>query len=245
MDQVVGRAVRTCSHVALPPNERTVEVFTYYSVFTPELLDKSFTLRTKDKGLTTDEYIFTIAKRKAMIIGSIMDLMKRSSVDCGVNAKKHKNMKCFNFPTNMDDSEIVYNNNIRDDMLDYQYEDDIVDVEWKGKLLKTHYGNFIVNEETNIVYDYDLYVDSGKLVKLGVLKQENGKYHIIKLSAVKNFLPPPPSTTASSYIEHTSTKSSKPSKTSKTSSTPKSSKKSTKSTTKSASTKRTTQKTTK
>lgn len=184
MDQVVGRAVRTCSHVALPPKERTVEVFTYYSVFTPELLEKSFTLRTKDKGLTTDEYIFTIAKRKAAIISNIMDLMKRSSVDCGVNAKKHKNMKCFNFPANMADSEIVFNNNIRDDMLDYQYEDDIIDVEWKGKLLKTQLGNFIVNEETNVVYDYDLYVDSGKLVKLGILKQEKGKYHIVKLSSV-------------------------------------------------------------
>jgi hypothetical protein len=183
MDQVVGRAVRTCSHVALPPKERTVEVFTYYSVFTPELLDKSFTLRTKDKGLTTDEYIFTIAKRKAAIISSIMDLMKRSSVDCGVNAKKHKNMKCFSFPANMADSEIVFNNNIRDDMLDYQYEDDIIDVEWKGKLLKTQLGNFIVNEETNIVYDYDLYIDSGKLVKLGILKKENGKYNIVKISS--------------------------------------------------------------
>lgn len=184
MDQVVGRAVRTCSHVALPPNERTVEVFTYYTVFTPELLEKSFTLRTKDKGLTTDEYIFTIAKRKAAIISNIMELMKRSSVDCGVNAKKHKNMKCFSFPANMADSDIVFNNNIRDDMLDYQYEDDIIDVEWKGKLLKTQLGNFIVNEETNVVYDYDLYIDSGKLVKLGILKQEKGKYHIVKLSSV-------------------------------------------------------------
>lgn len=180
MDQVVGRAVRTCSHVALPPSERNVEVFTYYTVFSPELLEKSFTLRTKDKGLTTDEYIYTIAKRKASIIGNIMDLMKRSSVDCGVNAKKHKNMKCLNFPSNMDEKEIVYNNNIRDDMLDYQYEDDIMDFEWKGKLLKTKLGNFIVNEETNIVYDYDLYIDSGKLVKLGVLKVEKGKYQIVK-----------------------------------------------------------------
>jgi hypothetical protein len=84
----------------------------------------------------------------------------------------------------MADSEIVFNNNIRDDMLDYQYEDDIVDVEWKGRLLKTQLGNFIVNEETNIVYDYDLYVDSGKLVKLGILRQENGKYNIVKLSSV-------------------------------------------------------------
>lgn len=180
MDQVIGRAVRTCSHINLPAKERHVDVYTYYTVFTKELLDKSFTLRTKDKGLTTDEYIYTIAKRKAAIIDNIMDLMKRSSVDCGVNSKKHKNMKCFSFPVNMDQHEIVYNHNIRDDMLDYQYESDIIDNTWKGKVIKTKIGSFLVNEKTNKVYDYDLYVDSGKLLELGVLHEKDGKMIIKK-----------------------------------------------------------------
>jgi hypothetical protein len=179
MSQVVGRAVRTCSHVNLPPEERNVEVFTYYTVFTPELLEKSFTLKTKDKGLTTDEYIFRIAKRKAAIINSILDLLKRAAVDCGVNAKQHKNVKCLTFPVNMDESSLVYNNNIRDDMMDDQYENDITDNEWKGKVLKTKVGNFVVNTTTNNVYNYDLYLDSGKLVKVGVWKEQNGKYSIV------------------------------------------------------------------
>jgi superfamily II DNA or RNA helicase len=179
MSQVVGRAVRTCSHVNLPPEERNVEVFTYYTVFTPELLEKSFTLKTKDKGLTTDEYIFRIAKRKAAIINSILDLLKRAAVDCGVNAKQHKNVKCLSFPVNMDESALVYNNNIRDDMMDDQYENDIIDNEWKGKVLKTKVGNFVINTVTNVVYNYDLYLDSGKLVKVGVWKEENGKYSIV------------------------------------------------------------------
>jgi hypothetical protein len=184
MDQVIGRAVRTCSHINLPAKERHVDVYTYYTVFTKELLDKSFTLRTKDKGLTTDEYIYTIAKRKAAIIENIMDLMKRSSVDCGVNSKKHKNMKCFSFPVNMDQREIVHNHNIRDDMLDYQYESDIIDNTWKGKVIKTKIGSFLINEQTNRVYDYDLYVDSGKLLELGVLHEQNGKM-IIKKSTTE------------------------------------------------------------
>lgn len=179
MSQVVGRAVRTCSHVNLPPEERNVEVFTYYTVFTPELLDKSFTLKTKDKGLTTDEYIFRIAKRKAAIINSILDLLKKAAVDCGVNAKQHKNVKCLSFPVNMDESALVYNNNIRDDMMDDQYENDIIDNEWKGKVLKTKVGNFVINTTTNIVYNYDLYLDSGKLVKVGVWKEQNGKFSIV------------------------------------------------------------------
>jgi hypothetical protein len=181
MSQVIGRAVRTCSHVQLPPSERNVEVFTYYTVFTPELLEKSFTLKTKDKGFTTDEYIFNIAKRKGAIIDSILDLVRSASVDCGVNAKKHKNMKCFSFPINMNENTIVYNNNIRDDMLDYQYETDIVDSEWKGQLLKTKKGNFIINPNNNYVYDYDHYIDSKKLVVIGQLKKEEGKYTIVKV----------------------------------------------------------------
>jgi hypothetical protein len=183
MDQVVGRAVRTCSHVALPANERHVDVFTYYTSLTTEQLDKSFTLRTKDKGLTTDEYIYNIAKRKASIIESILDLIKKAAVDCGINAKKHKNVKCFSFPTNMNNDELVFNHNITDDPLDYQYETDIVKVDWEGKVLKTKFGNFLVNTTNNNVYDYDLYVDSGKLLKIGELKEVNGKLSIVKPQA--------------------------------------------------------------
>lgn len=182
-NQVIGRAVRTCSHVQLPQSERNVEVFTYCTAFTPELLEKSFTLKTKDKGFTTDEYIYNIAKRKSNIIDSILDLVKKASVDCGVNAKKHKNMKCFSFPANMEEDTIIHYNNIRDDMLDYQYETDIVDNEWKGQLLKTKKGNFIINPETKYVYDYDHYIDSKKLVVIGQLKKEDGKYTIVKVQS--------------------------------------------------------------
>lgn len=189
MDQVVGRAVRTCSHVALPPKERHVEVFTYYTTLSPQQLDKSFTLRTKDKGLTTDEYIYNIAKRKASIIESILELMKQAAVDCGINAKKHKNVRCFTFPTNMNVGELVYNHNITDDPLDYQYEADIVKVDWDGKVIKTKYGNFLVNTTTNTVYDYDLYIDSGKLLRIGILKEVNGKLSVVK-SAAAMVLPP-------------------------------------------------------
>lgn len=181
MSQVIGRAVRTCSHVQLPPSERNVEVFTYYTTFPTELLNKSFTLKTKDKGITTDEYIFNIAKRKTHIIENILDLMKRASVDCGVNAKKNKNMNCFSFPANMKNDDVIHNNNIRDDMLDYQYETDLVDTEWKGQLIKTKKGNFIINPDTQYVYDYDHYIDSKKLVVIGQLKKEDGKYIIVKV----------------------------------------------------------------
>jgi hypothetical protein len=180
MDQVIGRAVRTCSHVELPSSERHVDVYTYYTIFPAELVAKSFTLKTKDKSLTTDEYIYRIAKRKANIINSILDLLKKAAVDCGINAKKHKNVKCFTFPTNMSKSSLSYNHNIRDDMLDYQYDVGLMDIQWNGQVYKTKIGNFLVNTTDNSVYDYDLYVDSGKLVKIGTLRKEKGKVSIVK-----------------------------------------------------------------
>jgi hypothetical protein len=137
-------------------------------------------LRTKDKGFTTDEYIYNIAKRKASIIENILALMKKAAVDCGVNAKKHKNVQCFTFPTNMNNNDLVFNHNITDDPLDYQYETDIVKVDWEGKVIKTKLGNFLVNTTNNNVYDYDLYIDSGKLLKIGELKEVNGKMAIVK-----------------------------------------------------------------
>jgi hypothetical protein len=71
IDQVIGRAVRTCSHVALKPKERNVEVFIYYVMFTNEQINESFTIRVKDKSMTSDQYLYDIAKRKKSIVDSM------------------------------------------------------------------------------------------------------------------------------------------------------------------------------
>lgn len=177
MDQVIGRAVRTASHVELPPNERNVLVYIYYSVFSEKQLNNSFTIKTLDKGKTSDEYIYNIAKRKKSLTDGILDMLKKASVDCGINTKSTNNLKCFNFPTNLDDDQITTPNNINQEMEDAQYK--LEKLEFEASIYLTKKGNFLVNKKTNEVYDYDIYINTEKLVKLGVFsKDSNGKYTI-------------------------------------------------------------------
>ena len=79
--QVIGRAIRAKSHISLPPDERIVDVFLYMMELTTDQ-KKENTIKAYDKGLTSDEHIYNIAQRKAQIINNLLNVVKRSSVDC-------------------------------------------------------------------------------------------------------------------------------------------------------------------
>lgn len=175
IDQVVGRAVRTCSHVDLPKQDRNVSVYIYYVKASKHQVENSFSIRSQDKSLTSDEHIYTSAKRKAKIVTEFLDLMKKASVDCALNAKVHGNLRCFAFPVNIAEDKIIYKNDIATDLSDAQYTSEIEKNEWQGEVMTTKKGNYLIRRETNEVYDYDIYIESGRLVKLGVLKVVNGR----------------------------------------------------------------------
>uniref|UniRef100_A0A6C0KN46 Helicase ATP-binding domain-containing protein n=1 Tax=viral metagenome TaxID=1070528 RepID=A0A6C0KN46_9ZZZZ len=120
-DQVKGRAVRICSHIDLDYsadpllNQRTVEVYTYCSVFDSQALIKpdgsagfpridqtilngdgvkpreaeklGFTVPpgATDYVITSDEYLHQISQRKKKVLQNIQDLMKTNAVDCQIN----------------------------------------------------------------------------------------------------------------------------------------------------------------
>jgi hypothetical protein len=91
-EQVIGRGVRRNSHIALPPNERNVEVFRYFSIFS----NKNLPL-TKDK-ISTDEYINQVSLKKQNIINQLLLILKECSFDCMLNIMDTKgDYKCFNF----------------------------------------------------------------------------------------------------------------------------------------------------
>lgn len=171
-DQVIGRAVRTCSHADLPADERNVNVYVYYMKASKKQIKNSFSIRTQDKSMTSDEYIFDLAKRKAKIINEFLSCMQKASVDCALNAKKHGSMKCFSYPININPKSIVFKPEIAFDIQDDQYYAEVETNEWKGRVFKTTKGNFLVRPDTSEVYDYDMYVYSGRLSKLGDLNKE-------------------------------------------------------------------------
>ena len=178
IDQVTGRGVRAFSHIDLPKEDRNVNVYIYYMKASKSQIANSFSMRSQDKGLTSDEHIFTSAKNKAKIVNEFLNLMKKASVDCTLNAKAHGNLRCFAFPVNISEDKVIYKHDIATDLTNSQYMSEIEKNEWQGEVMMTKKGNFIIRRETGEVYDYDIYIESGKLVKLGILKIVNGKKRI-------------------------------------------------------------------
>jgi hypothetical protein len=120
-DQVKGRAVRICSHIDLEysddplMNQRTVEVFTYCSVFHPSsmlttepgalypAIDVALTNMdgikpadatelglpipqgARDYVMTSDEYLYVLSENKKKLLMELQNLMKTSAVDCEIN----------------------------------------------------------------------------------------------------------------------------------------------------------------
>lgn len=89
IDQVIGRARRICSHKDLPEKEQFVEVHMYIMSF-PEKISEELKLDVVDgKPGSTDEFLFSISKRKRSLNTSIMDCIKKASVDCFLYEKDY------------------------------------------------------------------------------------------------------------------------------------------------------------
>ena len=66
--QIIGRAIRFCSHRDVPKADRNVEVYLY--------------LATRNGEETIDQYIWSLAKEKDKIIQSFETALKEVAVDC-------------------------------------------------------------------------------------------------------------------------------------------------------------------
>lgn len=73
IEQIIGRAVRNCSHKALPFKERNVQIYLYGT-----LLDDS-------EEEAVDLYVYRLAEIKALQIGRVSRVLKENAVDCLLN----------------------------------------------------------------------------------------------------------------------------------------------------------------
>jgi hypothetical protein len=76
-EQILGRAIRYLSHCALPKEKRNNTVYLYATYFPPES-----NLRTRE---TADQYSYRLGFNKAVTIGKITRIMKKSAIDCNLN----------------------------------------------------------------------------------------------------------------------------------------------------------------
>jgi hypothetical protein len=76
LDQVIGRAIRNCSHINLDPKDREVKIYLYASIKSKN---------PKDDNETIDLETYRKAENKSKQMASIEYLLKKSSVDCYLN----------------------------------------------------------------------------------------------------------------------------------------------------------------
>lgn len=175
--QMIGRAVRQCSHKALPMSERHVDIYRYKSV------------RKNKQKQTTDQYIEHVARSKEGLIHSFYNTVKEVAIDCNL-FKAHNMMdgeyKCFQFDEPSLFDEYVgpaYKEDVKDDMRITNglnsVNSQLIKIRVKkikavkqltkntdsntDNSLYSKEENYWFNPDTGIVYDYEMKYAIGKV----------------------------------------------------------------------------------
>jgi hypothetical protein len=165
IDQVIGRAVRTCSHHSLPPEERVVDVTIFCSDFTEKQLKDNPTLRILDKKLTSDMHIMQTAEKKDVLIQTFLNHLKTAAVDCRSNATANgvrtSGLQCFAFPIGSDPEESSYKTNISQDRQQPRMQRRR---KIRGKVVTYKKKKYVLIEDyPGKLFDYTAYKDAGVL----------------------------------------------------------------------------------
>lgn len=161
--QIVGRAIRQCSHKDLPREKRVVEVYRFKVM--------------KASGLPgTDSYIEKASMEKQSLKDSFLEALREVAVDCKLYEKHNmRNSKytCFNFNQYdllRENPGGAYKKNIEDEE-NYKLQIKKVKVrKIKGRFIKndnelSEVDNFLLDEATGIVYNAELEYPVGRISK--------------------------------------------------------------------------------
>jgi hypothetical protein len=196
LEQVIGRAVRICSHTNLPVELQNVKVFLYIMTFTNKQItsDGSRELRLKDVSkvdretpLTSDEALYEIATIKENISKQILKSIKETSIDCVLQAgSDNENLQCFSFGTSNPD-KFAYVPAITEEEQDIEAKGNKKNVKIAAKEITLPNGiSYALNKLTNELYELENF-KRGVIVPVGRLQvfvdQETGKkkYKIQKI----------------------------------------------------------------
>jgi len=188
LDQVVGRAIRICSHARLPMAERTVEVKIYMSVFSAEQLAtqegpnvvpirRNDTEAKRYEGdaintfMTTDESLYNLSYRKGRIAKNISVLLKQAAIDCEIHRKLHSKEKpvlqCMRFDTTAGPDDLAYKPNFQTDEKDSAYLRNIVRKNRRLQKIRVKGIDLIMDPDTNEIFDAEAFEDNNRLIRLG------------------------------------------------------------------------------
>ena len=153
MQQVIGRAVRADSHVALPAKDRTVRAYLYLATLPKSVYDVEPALRRHDGSQTTDEYVHDLATTKARVIGEFLGMLRSAAIDCtnkGADASHSASQSACYVPP----KALTFEPNIKRDA-----SRRVAQVVVKGKKKYV-----ILDGDVNTLYDYAAYKERGEAV---------------------------------------------------------------------------------
>ena len=190
-DQVVGRAIRICSHARLPMEERTVRVSFYVSVFTPEQakstegannvvpIRRSDTSMKRYEGepveafMSTDEYLYEMSYEKDVTNKRISTLLKQAAVDCEIHRKLHSKetpvLSCMRFDSGVTGEDLAYKTNVKADIRDESYLRNMTRRHRKLQRVTIKTMVFLLDPDTKEVFDGPAFEDDKRLLKIGTL----------------------------------------------------------------------------
>ena len=189
-DQVIGRAVRLCSHARLPVEDRTVRVSFYLSVFTDAqakstegnnvvMVRRADTATKRYEGdpvevfMSTDEYLYEKTWEKDRINSRISLILKQAAVDCEVHRKLHSREKpvisCMRFDSTVTGEDLAFKPSIKQDDLDTTYLRNMT--RRKRRLQKVSIKGmvFLIDPDSKEVFDGPAFDDDKRLMRMGVL----------------------------------------------------------------------------
>jgi ERCC4-related helicase len=195
IEQVIGRAIRICSHASLPIPERTVDVKFYLSVFSEEqavtgegpnvvlirrndmVLKRYEGGEPKDAFMSSDEFLYEVSYKKGRIIKNISLLLKQAAIDCEIHRKLHAKespvIQCMRFDTTATSDDLAFNPSYKSDEKDTLYLRNITRKSRRLQRVLLQNILIILDPDTNEVFDAPAFEDTKRLIRLGIFLPPN------------------------------------------------------------------------
>ena len=193
MKQVIGRALRICSHKDLPKELQTVNVFLYLMKFTDSQLKGELSMELikskSDKSkldpavvYTSDQTLYETSNIKQDIQLQLLKAIKESAMDCALHTSVNNDeqLVCFNY-SNPTSSKMAFQPMIMAQDLDDAAKLNVVEETIKLRRMDFGKKTFALDKKTNKVYDWNKYNQTPRVLQLvGIFKKEGNTYVIKK-----------------------------------------------------------------
>jgi hypothetical protein len=190
-DQVIGRAIRICSHARLPMEERTVRVSFYISTFTEaqskssegannvvlvrrsDMATKRYEGEPSEVFMSTDEYLYEKTYEKDVTNKRISVLLKQAAVDCEVHRKLHSRetpvISCMRFDSTTTGEDLAFKPDIKTDDTDESYLRNMQRRRRRLQKVAIKGMVFMIDPDTKEVFDGPAFEDDNRLMRIGVM----------------------------------------------------------------------------